>query len=236
MYRGKRILAIVPARGGSRAVPLKNIHKLAGVPLLLHVATVVQAVREIDRTVVSTDHDDIAAVATEAGLAVPFRRPAELSGDRIGDLEVLVHALDQVEKLDGCRYDVVVMLQPTSPLRRPEHVQAVIHRLIDESRDAVWTVSPTNLKYHPLKQLVIDDDGSLAYWDQRGARVVTRQELSAVYHRNGAAYAVTRDCLLEQSTVLGATSAAVVIDEPMISIDTEDDFRAAEAVLKNRAR
>jgi CMP-N,N'-diacetyllegionaminic acid synthase len=236
MYRGKRILAIVPARGGSRAVPLKNIHKLAGVPLLVHVATVVQAVREIDRTVVSTDHDDIAAVATEAGLAVPFRRPAELSGDRIGDLEVLVHALDQVEKLDGCRYDVVVMLQPTSPLRRPEHVQAVIHRLIDESRDAVWTVSPTNLKYHPLKQLVIDDDGSLAYWDQRGARVVTRQELSAVYHRNGAAYAVTRDCLLEQSTVLGATSAAVVIDEPMISIDTEDDFRAAEAVLKNRAR
>jgi len=144
--------------------------------------------------------------------------------------------LDQVEKLDGSRYDVVVMLQPTSPLRRPEHVQAVIHRLIDESRDAVWTVSPTNLKYHPLKQLVIDDDGSLAYWDQRGARVVTRQELSAVYHRNGAAYAVTRDCLLEQSTVLGATSAAVVIDEPMISIDTEDDFRAAEAVLKNRAR
>jgi CMP-N-acetylneuraminic acid synthetase len=125
------------------------------------------------------------------------------------------------------------MLQPTSPLRRPEHVAAAVTKLVEEGWDAVWTVSPTDSKYHPLKQLRLDG-GSLQFYDPAGAAVVARQQLNPVYHRNGAAYALTRDCLLDQRAILGARSSAVVIEDRLISIDTLDDFAAVERLLQAR--
>ena len=235
MLRSYRILAVVPARGGSKGVPLKNLHPLLGEPLIAHVARVIRQVPAIDRAVVSTDHPAIAAEAERAGLDAPFVRPADLSADLVSDVPVLQHALRTVEELDRVRYDVVVMLQPTSPLRRPAHVSAVLDVLVGGGWDAVWTVSSTDLKYHPLKQLVVGDDGALGYFDSRGAGVIARQQLAPVYHRNGAAYALTRECLLEQGTLMGARSRAVVLDEPMISIDTLDDFARVERLLRGRA-
>ncbi len=231
----KRILAVVPARGGSKGVPLKNLHPLQGIPLIAHVGRVARDIPAIDRAMVSTDHSEIAAEAERAGLAAPFMRPAELSGDLVSDFQVLEHALTAAERLDGVTYDVVLMLQPTSPLRRAAHVQAVLDKLVKEGWDAVWTVSPTELKYHPLKQLVVGGGGELSYFDPGGAAIVARQQLRPVYHRNGVAYAFTRACLLEQRTILGARSAAVVLDEPLVSIDTLDDFRLAERELERRA-
>lgn len=234
MYAGHRILAIVPARGGSKGVPLKNIHPLAGVPLIVHTARVIQGTGLVDRAVVSTDHDQTRMVAEECGLSAPFLRPAALSGDGISDLEVLQHAVQATEAVDGLRYDVILMLQPTSPLRRAEHVQAAVRTLVDGSWDAVWSVSPTDLKYHPLKQLTLAPDQTLAHFDERGRMIVARQQLNPVYHRNGAAYAFTRSCLLEQGTILGRRSTAIVIEEPMVSIDTLADFAIVEAHLARR--
>jgi CMP-N-acetylneuraminic acid synthetase len=125
------------------------------------------------------------------------------------------------------------MLQPTSPLRRAEHVMSVLEKLIAESWDAVWTVSPTDLKYHPLKQVTVGEGGAMEYYDPRGASIIARQQLSPVYHRNGAAYAVTRECLLEQRTIKGARTAAVILNEPMVSIDTLGDFAIAERHLQD---
>jgi CMP-N,N'-diacetyllegionaminic acid synthase len=235
MLDGRRVLAVVPARGGSKGVPLKNLHPLMGRPLISYTGDIVRAVGAIDRAVVSTDHPEIARVAQEAGIAAPFVRPEDLSGDRISDLAVLSHALVTMDELDAVHYDVVVMLQPTAPLRRAEDVDAVIRKLVTEGWDAVWTVSPTDLKYHPLKQLEVGADGALSYFDPRGARIIARQELKPVYHRNGAAYAFSRACLLEQKAILGARSAAVVVNEVMLSIDTLDDFEATEAELRARA-
>jgi CMP-N,N'-diacetyllegionaminic acid synthase len=231
----RRILAVVPARGGSKGVPLKNLHPLQGIPLIAHVGRVVQDVPAIDRALVSTDHPAIAAEAERAGLAAPFLRSAALSGDVVSDFQVLEHALTAAETLDGVMYDVVLMLQPTSPLRRPAHVNAVLDKLVNEDWDAVWTVSVTDLKYHPLKQLALGAGGAMSYFDPAGARIVARQQLQPVYHRNGVAYAFTRGCLLEQGTMMGARSAAVVLDEPMVSIDTFEDFRLAERELERRA-
>jgi CMP-N-acetylneuraminic acid synthetase len=233
MRDGNRILVVVPARGGSKGVALKNLRPVAGVPLVARVGQLVAGLPWIDRAVVSTDHEQIAAVAEEFGLAAPFRRPNELSGDRIGDVDVLVHALEACERIDATTYDVVVMLQPTSPLRTAEHVEHTVDALIGDDLDAVWTVSATDLKYHPLKQLVMCD-GRLGYWDESGARIIARQQLTPVYHRNGAAYALSRACLLEQRTLLGRNSSAVVIDEQMVSIDTLEDFDKVEAVLRRR--
>jgi len=230
----QRVLVIVPARGGSKGVRLKNIQPLRGVPLIAHLGPIVAALPYIDRWVVSTDHPEIAEVSRSVGIDAPFVRPEALSGDRISDLEVLAHALATMEQLDGVRYDIVVMLQPTSPLRTAAHVDATIRKLAEEGWDAVWTVSPTDLKYHPLKQLALGPDGAIGYFDERGAAIIARQQLAPVFHRNGVAYAFSRACLLDQHTIMGARTAAVVIDEPMVSIDTLDDFVRVEAALQAR--
>jgi CMP-N-acetylneuraminic acid synthetase len=144
---------------------------------------------------------------------------------------VLHHAITEIERLEGVRYDVVVMLQPTSPLRKPAHVTGTVEKLIEEGWDAVWTISPTDLKYHPLKQLKLGEKGIVEYCDSRGATIIARQQLAPIYHRNGAAYVYTRECLLEQRTVKGKRTAGFVIEEPMISIDTLDDFQRIEGLM-----
>src|SRR5262249_54021121 len=156
MYKNRRILAVVPARGGSKGVPRKNIHPLAGKPLIAHTGELVQSLGWFDRAVVSTDDALIAEAARQCGLEVPFFRPRELDGDLVSDYDVLQHALEETEREGGNRFDIVVMLQPTSPLRRPLHVQKAVDTLIDGGWDSVWTVSPTDLKYHPQKQLRVD--------------------------------------------------------------------------------
>lgn len=230
MYRDRRVLAVVPARGGSKGIPLKNLRTVRGVPLVGLAGQCARAVPLIDRTVVSTDHDGIASVAMAYGIDAPFRRPDELSGDRIGDIEVLTQALEATEADDGTRYDIVVMLQPTSPLRRPEHVAETIEMGVDAGFDAVWTVSETDSKSHPLKQLKIED-GRLALYDPAGATIIARQQLSPVYHRNGVAYALTRACLLDGKSLVGQRTGAVVIAGHHVSIDTEWDIALVEFIL-----
>lgn len=231
MYEGKRILAVVPARGGSKGIKLKNLRPVGGMPMVARVGSIVREINWIDRAVVSTDHDEIARVAEASGLDAPFRRPEALSGDRIGDLDVLIHALVATEAFDGCRYEVVIMLQPTSPLRRSEHVTATIKKLVDEDLDAVWTVSETNPKSHPLKQMVIGADGQMDYYDPAGSQIIARQQLSRVYHRNGIAYGIRRHCLLEQKSIKGEKTGAIVLDGDFISIDTELDISLTEFVM-----
>lgn len=231
MISDKRILVVVPARGGSKGIRLKNLLPVAGKPLLVHTAELIKGLDWVDRAVVSTDHLLIRDTAIEHGLEVPFMRPTELSGDRIGDVDVLCHALEATEADDGQRYDIVVMLQPTSPLRRAEHVRETVDKLIDEDLDAVWTVSPTDLKAHPLKQLTVDEEGRMDYFDSRGSRIIARQQLEPVYHRNGVAYALSRETLLAGRSLIGERAGAVIIDQRQVSIDTLDDVAKVEAEL-----
>lgn len=235
MINGQRILVVCPARGGSKGIPLKNLQTFHGVPLVARVGHLVAEIGVIDRGVVSTDHEEIAKVARESGLDAPFYRPENLSGDRISDLEVLSHALIETERLDKVKYDIVVMLQPTSPLRRPEHVLDTIQMLIDGDWDAVWTVSETDSKNHPLKQLTVDD-GRLDYYDQAGKKIIARQQLVPVFHRNGVAYAIRRSCLLEQQSIKGERTGALVLQENMVSIDTLWDLELAELIYSKRPR
>ena len=235
MLDNRKILVVIPARGGSKGVPLKNIRTLAGLPLIAHIAPLVHEMGCIDRTVVSTDDERIAEVARAHNLAVPFARPPSLGGDTIGDVPVLQHALLETERIDETRYDVVVMLQPTCPARTAAHVRHAIDTLIRGGWDAVWTVSRADPKFHPFKQLRLSESG-LRYFHDEGASVTARQQLEPLYYRNGAAYALTRDCLLEQGKLLGARTTAVVIDQPLVNIDTLEDFDAAERLLHAKHR
>ena len=234
MFEGRRVLAVVPARGGSKGIPLKNLRMVGGVPLVALAGHVVKAVPSIDRAIVSTDHDEIARVAQGSGLDAPFRRPDNISGAVIGDFEVLYHALTTMELLDGVTYDIILMLQPTSPNRSAEHVERTMARLISGSFDAVWTVSETDSKGHPFKQLLVSDSHDLDYYDARGGAIVARQQLEPVYHRNGIAYAFTRECLLTQKTIKGKRTGSVVITGPTANIDTEIDLDWAEFLLQRK--
>lgn len=230
MIDGLRVLAVVPARGGSKGISMKNLRTIQGRPLVSIAAEVAKSVPEIDRRVVSTDHLEIAKVAKSAGLDVPFMRPPELSGDRIGDWDVLAHALREAETADGVTYDIVVMLQPTSPLRRPSDVSGTIRMLVEGCYDAVWSVSESDSKAHPLKQLVVRDR-EIDYWDPRGSQIIARQQLEPVYHRNGVAYAITRGCLIDQKNIKGCRTGAYVVTGENISIDTEWDIELVEFIL-----
>ena len=123
MINNKNILAIVPARGGSKGIPLKNLKKLGDYSLIARVGLTVKKVLEIDRVIVSTDNEKIAKEAEKFGISAPFRRPKSISGDKISDVQVLLHALKKIEKMDKKKYDIILMLQPTSPLRKAIHIK-----------------------------------------------------------------------------------------------------------------
>jgi CMP-N,N'-diacetyllegionaminic acid synthase len=233
MIQGKRILVVVPARGGSKGIPLKNLRPVLGVPLVARVGHLIRHMPEIDRAVVSTDHGEIVRVAEQSGLDAPFMRPQDLSGDVIADWQVLLHALEAVEKLDGVTYDIIVMLQPTSPIRDKHDVIGTVNMLVDEGLDAVWTLSETDSKSHPLKQLAVTE-GRLDYYDPKGAAIIARQQLMPVYHRNGVAYTMTRRCLVEGQAIKGERTGAYLIEGMCVSIDTEWDIELVEFILKRR--
>jgi CMP-N,N'-diacetyllegionaminic acid synthase len=231
MINGLNILAVIPARGGSKGVPLKNLREVGGVPIVELAAQVASQANYIDRIVVSTDHEGIAEAAIKGGADAPFRRPEELSGDMISDLQVLTHALLEMESLDDKKYDILVMLQPTSPMRTPKHVVDTVEKLVNDDLDAVWTISEAESKSHPLKQLTLQN-GTLNYYDPKGKGIIARQQLQPVYHRNGIAYAISRRCLLEKKNIMGDACGAVICDGDFISIDTELDFMLTDYFLK----
>ncbi len=234
MIDNQRILAVCPARGGSKGIPLKNLVPFLGVPLVARVGEVLAEIPMIDRAIVSTDHPKIAEIAKDSGLDAPFFRPPELSGDRISDAQVLTHALQEMERIDEVLYDIVLMLQPTSPLRRSAHVVRAIEKFVNEQWDAVWTVSETDSKAHPLKQLTVDS-GKINYYDTAGSQIIARQQLDPLYHRNGVAYVMTRACLVDDGTIMGKRTGALILNEPLVSIDTIWDVKLAEFIASNGA-
>jgi CMP-N,N'-diacetyllegionaminic acid synthase len=234
VFNGSRVLAIIPARAGSKGIPKKNIAPVVGRPLISYTTGLTQNLSWLDATVVSTDSEEIAKVATQTPGVEVIWRPEELSGDRIGDHPVLRHALLAQEEETGERYDVVLMLQPTSPLRTVSDVESCITTLQDGDWDAVWSVSTTELTYHPKKQLALSPEGKLGFVIPGSHEIVARQELEPVFHRNGVCYAFTRDFLVNSdSTYSEAQTSAVITPGAHISIDTPEDLAAVEEIILN---
>ena len=226
MIKGKKILAVIPARGGSKGLKLKNIRRINKIPLITHVAKTIEKIPEIDKAIVSTDHRRIAKMAIKSGLSVPFKRPVKISGDKISDYKVIIHALKFIEKKDKTKYDIVVSLPPTSPFRKSKDVVGAIKMLIEKKFDAVWTVNKTDSKYHPLKQLNIIKN-KLKFYSLKGSKIIARQQLNTVYHRNGVAYVMTRNCLINKKNIISKNTGAYLVKDFQISIDTESDLKLA---------
>ena len=236
MRQGKKILVVIPARGGSKGIPHKNIALVAGVPLIRYTTELLRELDWVDDAVVSTDDSAIAEEALRSGTAEIIWRPADLSGDRVGDMPVLAQALAEKESGKGFSYDVVVMLQPTSPLRTAVEVEECVDTLLGGIWDSAWTVSETDTSYHPEKQVQIASNGELSFFIESGKSVVARQELQPAYHRNGVAYAFSAEFVRDATSVFSpARSTALVSPGQHISIDTPADLERVETAMRERA-
>ena len=233
MLHGKNILAVIPARGGSKGIKLKNLIKLGNRSLVKWVADCVKACEIIDRAIVSTDHPEIKRVAEASGLECPFVRPDYLAGDVVSDVDVLCHAVHTFEQQTDIHYDIIVMLQPTSPFRRPSHINAVCNKLIHDNCDSVLTLSKSDPKTHPLKQLLFENN-IVKYYDEAGKVIIARQQLPALYFRNGLAYAMTRDCLLVQKSTIGRHPSAVITEDRVVNIDSNEDVEYGQYLLDRK--
>jgi CMP-N,N'-diacetyllegionaminic acid synthase len=225
-----RVLGLVPARGGSKGLPRKNERALAGQTLLERTRDAAVASGVIDRLVLSTDSESIAALGESLGLDVPFRRPAELATDEAPMIGVVEHALRTLAK-NGYLPDAVALLQPTSPLRRPDHIATAVQLL---TPDATSVVSVTRIPPHlsPHWAWRIDSDRLIPFLPDGGARIVRRQEVPAAYFRNGTIYLTRTEVVLDDKDLYGERCVPLVIpEEDALTIDTEADWHLAERRL-----
>jgi CMP-N,N'-diacetyllegionaminic acid synthase len=224
-------LAVIPARGGSKGVPGKNLRPLAGLPLIVHSLRLAGLCPELARTVVSTDAEEIAELARAAGGDVPFLRPAELARDETPMLPVLRHALEELDP-EGDRYELLLLLDPTSPGRLPEDV-AVAHAVLASRPDADGVVSVSEPGFNPYWHAVVERDGLLEPLLPEARTFGRRQDLPRVLRINAALY-LFRAAFLRaegESWLNGRHVPLEVPDVRAFHLDQPVDFTVAEALI-----
>lgn len=224
-----KTLAVIPARGGSKRLVGKNIRPFLGVPLILWSIAFARRVQQFDKLTVSTDCDQIAKLCEIAGIAVPYRRPSVLATDTATSVDVVIDALERAEAL-GENYDLVALLQPTSPVRDPRRWETAFDMVERHDCPAVIGVSP--VRDHPFHVFRQNDDGDLSPWSHERGLALRSQELPAAVSINGSLYLIRTSTLKREKTFFPSATKGVLCDEPWESmdIDTEADWIAAEAL------
>jgi len=224
MIAGKKVLALIPARGGSKGVPRKNLREAGGRPLIAWSIVAARASQLVDRVVVSSDDAEILVVAREWGAEAPFTRPAELARDDTPSIDVALHALDA---LPG--YDYLALLQPTSPLRTAEHIDGCVR--LCEARGVAGAVSVSEPAQSPFWTYFVDGAGAMRALLPSTAQ--RRQDLPPVYALNGAVYVARADALRAGRRFVFDDSVAYVMPrEASLDIDTEFDLTLVQAVME----
>ena len=233
---GLSVIAVVPARGGSKSIPRKNLCVVGGVSLLARAASVARQLEWVDARVLSTDDDEMAQEGRRNGLDVPFMRPDSLAGDTATSADMWRHAWLQSEEHYQKQFDISILLEPTSPLRTADDVDRAVRTLLDRQCGCVATVSPTPAHFTPQKMLTLSGDGTIGFYVEEGSRYSLRQSIPKYYHRNGLCYAVTRQHLVEQGLILERDAAAVIIERPVVNIDDPFELELAEWLLSRNSR
>ena len=229
-----KVVAIIPARGGSKSLPRKNIRTVAGKPLIVWSIETALNCPLIDRALVTTDDAEIAAIARQHGAEVPFLRPAEFAGDFSTDFDALHHALSWLRDNEGAVPDVIVYLRPTEPLRRVATVQAAIEKLLaTPDADSLRSVRPA--QQTPYKMWTLGKDFLQPIATLPGVAEPfnqPRQKLPAVFWQDGYVDVIWSRTILEQNSSTGRKILGFLIDEPAANIDYEDEIAAAEVLLR----
>lgn len=233
MFKGKKILAVIPARGGSKGIHKKNIIKINGKNLLEHTFNCLNKIDKIiDKKIISSDSHEIIKYGRKFKFEIPFVRPQRLSGDRVDVKKVLLHAVKFLEQKEKSFFDIILCIEPTCPLRKSSDIMAAIKKIIMEKKDSVWSISETDSKYHPQKQLILKKK-NLDFYSNKGKKIIARQQLSKTYYRNGAVYAISRDFLINKNKIIGKNTGYIISKNYMTSIDTMFDVKYSEWIQKN---
>jgi CMP-N,N'-diacetyllegionaminic acid synthase len=227
------ILGVVPARGGSKAIPRKNLAVLANKPLIAWTLEVALESGSLDRLVISTDDPQIAEIGKKLGAEVPFLRPTELATDTSTSMDVILHAIRWFDDNERYQPDYVLLLQPTSPLRTVTDIRESIKLALAKRADSVVSVCETHL--HPLWMKGVNEEGRLVHLHPQSAAPTRRQDLPSVFALNGAIYLALRTFLLSERTfVSDRTYAYVMPENRSLDVDTPWDLYLADLILRNR--
>ncbi len=223
-----RILAIIPARGGSKGVPGKNIKLLGEKPLIAYTIKAAQNAALLSETILSSDNDEIIQVAKDYGLKVPFKRPAQLAIDESPTILTVTHALDYFLS-KGIEFDAVCLLQVTNPFRTSEFIDKAIEKFINSKADSLISVLKVPHELNPHWVFEENDDGNLVISTGESEIISRRQELPAAYYRDGSLYITKTKVLLNQKSLYGKSITYMEADVTRhVNIDTMEDWERAE--------
>jgi N-acylneuraminate cytidylyltransferase len=227
------ILGVIPARGGSKSVPRKNLALLNGKPMFYYTIEAAQQSKKLTHFVVSSEDEEIIRVAQSFGAPAPFVRPAELATDEAPSLPVVQHAVREIESREGVAFDYVVLLQATSPLRNGADIDAALEKLIETGADSVVSVVRV-AHHHPARMRFIENDLLVQLPMGEQKEMQRRQDLPPVYIRNGAIFATRRSVVMEQNSMLGKVSRPYVMPESRsANVDTKFDFLVVEVMMQH---
>jgi len=236
--RGVKVLAVIPARGGSKGIPRKNLKLLAGKPLIAYIIEAALKAKKLDRVIVSTEDKEIAQVARGYGAEVPFLRPLELARDEVSLIPVIKHAMEFMDEL-GWRADIIASLQPTAPFTQPEDIDAAVRKLVETGCDSVVSVESIE-RHHPFRAMKLSGDRLSPLTEYASEEYLQKQDRPPAYGFNGAIY-VRKRKLLEKwagkDFALGEDIRAIVMSpEKSVDINSPLDFLIAEALLKHNIK
>jgi len=224
-----RVLGLIPARGGSKGVPRKNIRSLCGRPLIAYTIDSALNSKRLSRTILSTEDPEIAETGRRLGVDVPFLRPGELAEDTTPTLPVVIHAMEMLQAA-GETYDAVCLLQPTNPLRRPSDIDACIDLLEKTGADSVFSILPVPDSYNPKWVYLQSARGGLVLSTGESEPVTRRQDLPKAFHREGSVYVTRTNVLFEHGNLYGSNIQGYEVDPAYsVNIDTLEDWGIAEA-------
>lgn len=226
MFKAKTFLAVIPARGGSKRLPRKNILNLADKPLIAWTIEAAKNSKYIDHFVVSTDDQEISDIAKRHG-AVVLTRPFELATDTASSVDVVLHALNEKNK----NYDYVILLQPTSPLRTAQHIDEAIELLFEKNANSVLSVCETD--HSPLWSNTLPEDGRMDKFIREEVKGKRSQDLPKYFQLNGAIYIVNTECFEQSKSLIQENNsyAYIMSKEDSIDIDTDLDFEFVSLLI-----
>lgn len=228
MLRNKKILALVPARGGSKGIKNKNIKLINKKPLIKYTLDFINSLNFIDSKIVSSDSKKILKIA-EKNNFIPLKRSKKYSGDRVSDYDVIKSVIEQ-KNIKKKNFDYIIYLQPTSPFRKKKNLINSLNEVIIKKYDAAWSVTKIDKKNHPLKILKIQKN-KLCLFDKKGSKIIARQQLENIYIRNGVFYIFSIKKLNQFKSIYMDKILPAIINHKIVNIDNFNDLKLAKKIL-----
>ncbi len=235
MINNLSVLGLIPARGGSKGVPKKNIKLLNGIPLINYTIKAAKKARYIDKLIVSTDNNEISSICKDQNIEVPFVRPKKLSDDNAKSIDVIIHALKFIEKKDNKVYDIILYLEPPSPLRSYNDINESLEIFVEKNPDSLVSVHEAN-QFHPILMKKIENEYLKPIWKKEPEGIPRQLYNPTAYMRNGAIYIFKRENILNNILYGDKVFPYIMPIEKSICIDDIRDWYVAEQLIINEKK